>query len=344
MDQLQPALDDFLAAHERMPGVVMRVEAPGRGIVWSGAAGVIERDGAALDPGVCFRIASITKTFVAVAVLRLVEDGHLELDGAAAPLLPEPVRSRLAVGYPSSDRITIRHLLQHTSGVYDFGTDDAHFGAQIVADPHRRWTATDQLDVAFEHGAPYCEPGAEFHYSDTGYVLLGLVLEQVTGLPIESAVRRLAGIDRLGLTSTWWEGKEAAPADAPPRVHQYMGSADTFDFDPSFDGHGGGGLVSTAADLVRFLQAVVGGELLGPTLTAAMLDASAPTDLGDIGQRCGLGIFESTIDGVRRIGHEGYWGVWMYHHPDHGVTTAGLHTALPYDMPAKQRLLGAAVR
>jgi D-alanyl-D-alanine carboxypeptidase len=154
----------------------------------------------------------------------------------------------------------------------------------------------------------------------------------------------LAGIDRLGLTSTWWEGKEAAPADAPPRVHQYMGSVDTFDFDPSFDGHGGGGLVSTAADLVHFLQAVVGGELLGPVLTAAMLDASAPTDLGDIGQRCGLGIFESTIDGVRRIGHEGYWGVWMYHHPDHGVTTAGLHTALPYDMPAKQRFLAAAVR
>lgn len=344
MDQLQPALDDFLAAHERMPGVVVHVESPATGGKWSGAAGVIERGGATLEPGVCFRIASITKTFVAVAVLRLVEDGRIELDGAAAPLLPELVRSRLAAAYPSADLITVRHLLQHTSGVYDFGTDDAHFGARIVADPHKRWSAIDQLDIAFEHGTPYCEPGAEFHYSDTGYVLLGLVLEKATGLPIETAVRRLAGIDSLGLSATWWEGKETAPADAPPRVHQYMGSVDTFDFDGSFDGHGGGGLVSTAADLVHFLQALVGGELLGPALTAEMLDTSAPTDLGDIGQRCGLGIFESTIDGVRRIGHEGYWGVWMYHHPDHGVTSAGLHTALPYDMPAKQRLVNAAVR
>lgn len=344
MDQLQSVLDDFLAAHDRMPGVIVHVVAPDIGLDRGVAAGVVERDGAVLDAGMCFRIASITKTFVAVAVLRLVEDGRLELDGAVVHHLPDGVRSLLEAGYPAADRITIRHLLQHTSGVYDFGTDDAHFGARIVADPHKRWTALDQLDVAFRHGAPYCEPGVEFHYSDTGYVLLGLVLEQVTGTPIEAAVRALAGIDSLGLASTWWEGKEPVPADAPPRVHQYMGSIDTYDFDPSFDGHGGGGLVSTAADLVRFLRALVGGDLLGPALTSAMLDTSAPTDLGDIGQRCGLGIFESTVDGVRRIGHEGYWGVWMYHHPDHGVTTAGLHTSLPYDVPAKQRLLNAAVR
>lgn len=344
MDQLQSALDEFLAAHERMPGALVHVRAPGRGLDHGLAAGVVERDGSALEAGSCFRIASVTKTFVAVAVLRLVDDGRLDLDAAATPHLPDDVRLRLEAVDPRATDITLRHLLQHTSGVYDFGTDGEHFGAQIVADPHRRWTARDQLDIAFQHGAPYCAPGAEFHYSDTGYVLLGLVLEQVTGLPIEAAVRSLAGLDRLGLTSTWWEGKEPVPADAPPRVHQYMGSVDTYEFDPSFDGHGGGGLVSTAADLVRFLDALVGGELLGDQLTATMLDASATTDLGDIGQRCGLGIFASTVDGVRRIGHEGYWGVWMYHHPDHGVTTAGLHTALPYDMAAKQRLINAFTR
>jgi D-alanyl-D-alanine carboxypeptidase len=167
-----------------------------------------------LEAGMGFRIASITKTVV--AVLRLVEDGRLEIDGAAVLHLPDAVRSLVRAGYPAADGITIRHLLQRTSGVHDFGTDDAHFGAQVVADPHKRWTALDQLDVAFRH-SPYCEPGAEFHYSDTGYVLLGMVLEQVTGVPIETAVRSLAGAAQLGLSATWWEGKEPVPADEPGR-------------------------------------------------------------------------------------------------------------------------------
>lgn len=343
MAPLQTLLDDFLAAHDDMPGVLLHVEAPSIGCAWSGAAGVVERGGQRLTGSECFRVASITKTFVAVAVLRLVDSGTIALEEPALPHVPEPAASMFRRAVPDSTAITVRQLLQHTSGVYDFGNDE-HYRRAIGADPTREWSATDLIGVAFEHGSPYGPPGAAFHYSDTGYVLLALLLEQHTGLQLAEALRTTAGIAQLGLAHTWLEGKEPAPDTVPLRVHQYLGNADTFGFNPSFDGYGGGGLVSTAHDLATYVRAVARGELLSPESAAAMLDFTAVTDLGDIGQRCGLGIFHSTIDGVERIGHEGFWGTWMYHFSEYDITVAGAHTSIPFDMPAKQRLINGTVR
>ena len=343
MAPLQTLLDDFLAAHDDMPGVVMHVEAPALGCSWSGGAGAVERGGEPLDGTECFRIASITKTFVAVSVLRMVERGVLSLDDVALPHIPEPAASMFQRAVPDAAVITVRQLLQHTSGVYDFGNDD-HYRRAIGTDPQREWSATDLIGVAFEHGSPYSPPGVEFHYSDTGYVLLALLLERHTGLPFAPALRAQSGIDELGLAHTWLEGKEPVPAVAAIRAHQYFGPNDTFEFNPSFDGYGGGGLVSTGRDLATFVRAVATGSLLSPATNAAMLDCSVATDLGDIGQRVGLGIFQSTVDGIVRIGHEGFWGTWMYHFPEHDITVGGAHTSIPFDMSAKQRLINGAVR
>lgn len=343
MRQLQTLLDEFLEAHDDMPGVVMHVEAPSMGCSWSGGAGVVERSGAPLTGNECFRVASITKTFVAVSVLRLIEREVFALDDQAVPHIPEPAASMLVRAMPDAASITVRQLLNHTSGVYDFGNDD-NYRRAIGADPRRNWSAIDLIGVAFDHGAPYSTPGTEFHYSDTGYVLLALILERHTALPFAAALRAESGIDDLGLGCTWLEGKEPAPSSAPVRVHQYLGPTDTYGFDPSFDGYGGGGLVSTGRDLSIFVRALVGSELLSSPITASMLNCSVDTDLGDLGQRMGLGIFESTIDGITRIGHEGFWGTWMYHFPEHDITVGGAHTSIPFDMAAKQRLLNGAVR
>jgi D-alanyl-D-alanine carboxypeptidase len=343
MRSLQPLLDDFLAAHDDMPGVLLHVEAPSISSSWSGGAGVAERGGQQLTGRECFRVASITKTFVAVSVLRLVDAGTIALDEPALPHISEPAASMFRRAVPDATVITVRQLLQHTSGVYDFG-NDVHYRRAIGEDPAREWSATDLIGIAFEHGSSYGPPGEAFHYSDTGYVLLALLLEQCTGLPLAAALRTTAGIEQLGLAATWLEGKEPEPLEVPQRVHQYVGQADTFDFNPSFDGYGGGGLVSTGHDLATYVRAIARGELLSPESTAAMLDFTAITDLGDIGQRCGLGIFHSSVDGIGRIGHEGFWGTWMYHFPEHDITVAGAHTSIPFDMPAKQRLINGAVR
>src|SRR5206468_13081783 len=100
--------------------------------------------------------------------------------------------------------------------------------------------------------------GTDFHYSDTGYVLLGEILERQTGHSLAGAYRSLLGLDRLGLLHTYLETLEPTPAQATPRAHQYLGTTDTAGFDPSFDLYGGGGLVSTVNDLTRFYRARFG--------------------------------------------------------------------------------------
>lgn len=342
MHELQRLLDDFVAAHDDMPGVLMCVDAPGAGVHWIGGSGCTARGGDPLLGHETFRTASVTKTFVAAAILRLVDRGSFTLDAPIAPLLPDDVAARLAVTAPDAAAITLQQVLQHTSGVHDFGTDPAYRRA-IGEDPHRVWAARDLLEIAFDH-APDGAPGAAFHYSDSGYVLLALVLERATGQPFAAALRATVGLDPLGLASTWLEGKEPPPAAAPARVHQYMGAVDTHSWDPSFDGYGGGGLVSSAQDLCSFLRSLVGGELLAPATTAAMQRCDVPTDLGEVGQFHGLGLFRSEVDGITRVGHEGFWGVWMYHFPDHEVTVAGAHTDFVFDMAAKRALLHGPLR
>lgn len=343
MRELQQLLDDFLAANDAMPGVLLHVDAPSRGVSWSGSAGVIERDGRPLDPGACFRTASVTKTFVATSILRLADQGRLALDDGVLAHLPDRAATMLAAHSPDAGSITLRQVLRHTSGIYDFGTDD-RYRRTIALEPAKVWSADDLIGLAFEQGTPYCPPGQEFHYSDTGYVLLALVLEQQTGLGFAAALRHLADLDGIGLAHTWLEGKEPPPNGAPPRVHQYMGADDTFTWDPSFDGYGGGGLVSTTADLARFLRAVIVGDVLSPESRAAMQDTCVPTPFGLVGQRHGLGLFETSSNGIRRLGHEGFWGVWMYHFPDHDVTVGGVHTALPFDAASKERLVDGPAR
>ncbi|MCX6519777.1 MAG: serine hydrolase [Actinobacteria bacterium] len=350
MDDLQRLLDDFIAAHpplapgvDGMPGVVMHVDAPRAGVRWTGAAGVIERGGAPLTPDACFRTASVTKTYVATAVMRLVEQGRLHLTDPLLDHLPVDTADLVRRSVAHSPAITVEQVLRHTSGIYDFGTDPT-YRRTIGREPHKVWSAADLIGIALEHDHPHDPSGVTFHYSDTGYVLLALMLERATGTGFASALRALVGLDVLGLPFTWLEGKEPVPADAPPRAHQYLGADDTFHFDPSFDGYGGGGLVSTAGELARFLRALVDGEVLGRAETAALLDTTTPTDLGELGQRCGLGIFASTVEGIERIGHEGFWGIWMYHFPAHDITIAGAHTGLPYDGTAKRALLHGPIR
>ncbi len=343
MDELDAALTRFLAANPESPGVTMHVDAPRAGVSWSGAAGVSEIGGDALLAVQPIRIASITKTFVATAILKCVESGSFALDDVALPLLPELAAIPFAEAMgDAANEITLRHLLQHTSGLFDFG-NAVQYRRLISSEPTKVWSALDLISIAFDYGALVGPPGGQFHYSDTGYVLLALILECATGLPIAAALRDRVGFESLGLHSTWFEGKESMPADVAPRAHQYMAGADTYHFDPSFDGYGGGGLASTGRDLAVFVRALLEGRIIGSVSLAEMVEFSAATDLGEVGQRCGLGIFESVIDGVRRIGHEGFWGVWMYHYPDHDITVAGAHTGLPYDIASKRVLLHTPV-
>src|SRR5204862_1252455 len=141
---------------------------------------------------------------------------------------------------------------------------------------------------------PYAPPGKAFHYADTGYVLLGEIVERATGRPLGSAFRRLLGFGKLGLTRTYLESLEARPQAAHPRAHQYYQRIDATAFDPSFDLYGGGGLVSTVGDLARFYRALLHGQVFEKRATLrTMLGQPNSRRVGDLG----MGLFSHRIGG-----------------------------------------------
>jgi D-alanyl-D-alanine carboxypeptidase len=134
--------------------------------------------------------------------------------------------------------------------------------AAVFSDIHHRWTRLEQVRFAMDHGDPLFAPGQGYAYSDTDYILLGRIIERVTGLPQATAYRRLLRFHRIGLRHTYFETLEPVPRGTGPRAHQYFGDIDSFDLDASRDLYGGGGYVSTVADQNRFFRALFTGKVL----------------------------------------------------------------------------------
>jgi D-alanyl-D-alanine carboxypeptidase len=233
--RLQTLAERDLETWPTMPARLLRVLAPGSGVDVEVAAGVADLETKEpLVPGSRFRIASVTKPFVAAAALRLVEEGHLALEDTVAELLPGTYDELLRSGGYPTDEITLRHVLTHTSGIYDFAADayaeggavEGGYEALALADPAHRWTRLEQVTFAVERGHPYGPPGSVWAYSDTGACLVGEILELATGRTMGGAIRELVGYDRLELQHTWQESIEPEPAAPPPLSHQYEGEMD----------------------------------------------------------------------------------------------------------------------
>jgi D-alanyl-D-alanine carboxypeptidase len=312
---LQAILDTFLAENPQAPGVSAWVSCPTLGLEWAGAAGHPSRtDNEPLTAQHTFRIASNTKTYVAATVLRLVEDGRLRLDQTLAELLPPELAAPLAQDGYDLGAITLRQVLSHTAGLADHSGDG--YGEAIVAEPQHAWTREEQVRRCADLFEPLGAAPAPYRYSDTGYVLLGGIIEQATGRPLGAAVRDALGFARLGLKATWWEDTEPAAAAAGPRAHQYIGDADTTDWNASCDLFGGGGLITDARDLGVFMRALLKGQVLRREETLA-----AMTGGGTAGYR--LGLMAVDLDGHLALGHQGFWNTFAFHVPGLDATVSG---------------------
>lgn len=315
--ELARTLDGFLAANPRAPGVCAWVSCPPLGLDWSGATGAAARGPGAppLTTAHTFRIASNTKTYVAATVLRLAEDGRLSLDAPLGGLLLPELAAPLRADSYDLAAIPVRQVLSHTAGLADHSGDD-RYGEAIIADPQHRWTREEQVRRCAELFDPLGPAPAPYRYSDTGYVLLGAVVEKVTGRPLAEAVRNELDFAGLGLRNTWWESFEAAPATAGPRAHQHIGGHDVTDWDPSFDLYGGGGLVTDARDLGLFMRRLLEGRVLRHESTLA-----AMTGGGTAPYRLGLMVVD--LDGQLAFGHQGFWNTFAFHLPGLDATVAG---------------------
>jgi CubicO group peptidase (beta-lactamase class C family) len=181
---------ELAMADNKTPGAIVGVWVPGWG-TWVHAEGTADlTTGREIRPADKVRIASITKTFTATVILQLVDEGTLSLDDTVDRWAPE---------VPYSDQITIRQVCNHTSGIYSM-TEDEDFDKALLDDPLRKWTFEEMLEVALKHD-PYFPPGEGWHYSDTGYELLGVIIENVTGNDIEQEIQERV-VEELGLTNT----------------------------------------------------------------------------------------------------------------------------------------------
>ena len=240
-------------AIQRVPGVVVGVWVPGRG-TWVrafGKANIVTGAPMRVDDHV--RIASITKSFVATAVLQLVDQGRLRLSDRL---------SKFVAGVPNGNRITIRNLLAMTSGIYSFTNDDT-FNRDFERNPTFSFGLRQILAIVRRHGPDFA-PGARCVYSDTNYLLLGAIIEKVTGKGSDRIIQKQI-LDPLGLKHT---SLPRTPAVPWPFAHGYYageeGTRPLRDYtrvNPMVPWTGGG-MISTLADLHTWGKALATGALL----------------------------------------------------------------------------------
>ncbi|MEU4350528.1 serine hydrolase domain-containing protein [Streptomyces sp. NPDC023838] len=301
----QQAMD--AAVRAGVPGVVGLAQDGGRG--WTGEAGVADlRTGRERRAEDRYRVGSITKTFVATVVLQLEAEGRLSLDDSVEHWLPGVVRGN---GHDGT-KITLRRLLQHTSGIFNY-TQDQTFGQRVfTADflRHRYDTYTPRqlVDIAMTH-APDFAPGTSWHYSNTNFVLAGMVIEKATGHSYATEIDRRV-LRPLHLRSTTLPGTDSRMPRPSGRAYSKLSqqtTGRTYDvtaLDPSMAGSAGE-MVSDSADLNRFYRALLTGELL-PQRQLKEMTTTVPvgSDTPDAGY--GLGLMENKLPcGTEVWGHDG---------------------------------------
>lgn len=192
-DNLLQEMIGKTVANIGFPGAIALLSTPGRE-TWIASFGTSDRaTNAPMTADMHTRVGSITKMFTATLVLQLMDAGSLSLDDTLAVRLPS------AADLPHAESITLRHLLNMRSGIYNY-TEDGEAFAKLFASTDSVWTHEELIDIARAHDA-YFEPGAEFHYSNTNYILLEMIIERVTERPFGELLQERL-LTPLGLSGT----------------------------------------------------------------------------------------------------------------------------------------------
>jgi D-alanyl-D-alanine carboxypeptidase len=283
---------DVAAVHALgLPGVQARLVTPdGRNHV--ATAGVADlRTGRPVPPNGRARIASTGKAFVATVVLQLVGEGRMGLDDPVERWLPGTVRGNGNDGRA----ITVRHLLQHTSGLHD---DVPDFTSAADFHEHRYdvYTPEELLARTLRH-EPDFAPGTAWRYSNIGYIVAEMVIGKVTGRPFHEEVQRRV-LRPTGMRDTVWPGTSPTLPDPHARGYHEFGGGVLTDVTEQVIVDGGAAFISTTADVNRFFRALLGGRLLRPAQLAEMTRTMPlGPDFEELlpGARYGLGLFERPL-------------------------------------------------
>lgn len=309
---------DRVMQRYHIPGALVSVRVPGEG-EWKAALGVGDvEQGTPIDPHGHFSIRSITKSYTVTVLLQLVREHALTLDDKLDKWIP---------GIPNGHLVSLADLAGMQSGIADYSASEA-FGAEFGADPARAFTEQELVDFAIA-GSPVFAPGAQYDYSNTNTVLLGMVVEKATGLPLDQVLRtRIFAPLALGGTSYPYVVPLPLPHATPYDVNIVTGVTDGQPLISPTALAGAGAMVSTLDDLSTWALALGDGRLVGPDLQHERIERSRVVTNGPEYERYGLGI--GILHGW--WGHTGSgigWQAAAFYDPRSGATIAVSINATP---------------
>lgn len=316
---LKERLEALQQSRPEIPGFAVAV-VTFDGAAASAATGKADPDGRPMTADTPARIASITKTFAAATALRLWEQGLIDLDAPISALISSAHNALLTGDGYDTDAITLRQLLMHASGMDDHFASDA-FRDMALADPQRVWTRTDQLEVLVETSDPLGRPGERFSYSDSGYLLIGEIIERTTGKTLSASIWELLKLNDIGLKNSWWDEERPSSASGPDRAHQWLSGLDSYPIHGSVDAFGGGGIVASVEDVARFFAALFNGKIFDDPATLQLM-VEAPGHPSGSPYR--IGLFAGEIDGNPSYGHGGFWGTDALVVPSLGIAVTSV--------------------
>lgn len=269
-----------------LPGVSLYVNDPDG--LWIGAAGYADiKEKTRFTPCHISKVASITKMFVAVVALQLVEENVLQLDEPVAQYLPGEVLDHVK----NSRTVTLHQLLNHTSGIYDL-IDNNKFYLDVLNNPAKKRSLMELVKFAYDEPAVF-SPGSDAGYSNTNTLLVSLVLEHVTGDSHEQLLKERI-LDPLGLHDTYYGNFDVLPSNTAQGYFDLYNTNTIVNVSNYFTAYGYGGMYSTLADLKVFISALlIDKTLLTEESLQTMLTFNPKVENGKL---LGTGIFKDFID------------------------------------------------
>jgi D-alanyl-D-alanine carboxypeptidase len=299
------------------------------GLNFSKAIGLTGAEGKNITVNHRFRTGSITKLFTATLILQLVEEGLLKTEDLYFDLINEDSQKFLSElhlfnGDDCSSTISIHHMLSHSSGLRDYFSEDEQFLNFVLEHPLQSWNWKGIMEKYFEfelHKNPAFMPGKGFHYADTNYLLLAVLIEQITGKHLHEVYREKI-ISPLGLVNTYLEYYETL-GELNPIVFPFYGIHSLEKINTSFD-WGGGGLISSMKDLDIFIRSLMKGVLFkNPETLDLMLQVQNPDPSTEYAGQLfnyGFGIQKKDFPGFSFFGHNSTYGSMLYYEPEKDIS------------------------
>ena len=336
---------------ENIHNVFLSLYSPSRDFEWSSARGSF-RGGSKVTTDNPYYTASVGKTFTAAAIGLLVDQGKIQFNDPISAYLSDEIMDGLHIlnGLDYGDSIKVSHLLQHTSGLPDYFGSETLDGSPSIFDlimtkPDQFWEPNELISFSKVHFKPSFAPGASYYYTDTEYVLLGMIIEEVSEMSLHEFFSRNIFIP-LEMKNTYLNQRSKASQPTSDIAEMYASEYEISTFRSLSADWAGGAIVSTGSDLVKFQSALMNGELVSNTTLANMQQWIEETHGMDYGfglRKVSINKLDPTLPDWKLIGHSGLNGTSMYYCPELDIYLAGTLNQLEASRDAVILIIGVLI-